>query len=136
MHTAHFCVQITPANILILFTGTYHRLHSYNTFTFYFTIAAIGVKNMPVTAVQFHRERIMVFNSNAISKHKLRLQRVAVILLIECFNANLNTFRNHADHTKRFRLNVKQSCCHNYTNDFFVERSLYSHLFLRNFNLK
>jgi S-adenosylmethionine/arginine decarboxylase-like enzyme len=44
----------------------------------------------------------MVFNGYAVSKHKLRLHGIGIILLIERFHANLNTFRNHAYHTIDF----------------------------------
>jgi len=44
----------------------------------------------------------MVFNGYAVSKHKLRLHGIGIILLIERFHADLYTFRNHAYHTIDF----------------------------------
>src|SRR6476620_455448 len=44
----------------------------------------------------------MVFNGYSVSKHKLRLHGIGIILLIERFHADLYTFRNHAYHTIDF----------------------------------
>jgi hypothetical protein len=44
----------------------------------------------------------MVLNGNTVSKHKLRLYGIGIILLIERFHAYFNTFRNHASHTIDF----------------------------------
>jgi hypothetical protein len=48
--------------------------------------------------MQLYRKRIMILERNAVGKHELGLQRVAVIGLIKSFHAYLNTFRNDALH--------------------------------------
>jgi hypothetical protein len=40
----------------------------------------------------------MIFNGDAVSKHELRLQRIAVIRLVERFYTHLNAFGDHAGH--------------------------------------
>ena len=40
----------------------------------------------------------MIFDGNAVSEHKLRLQRVAVIRLVESFYAYFNTFGDFTCH--------------------------------------
>ena len=56
VHAAHFCTQVATAYILVVFTGLKRRLHPHHSFTLHFTLGAIAVKNMPVTAVKFYRE--------------------------------------------------------------------------------
>jgi hypothetical protein len=53
---------------------------------------------MPMTAVQFYGEIVVVFDGNAVGKHEFRLHRIAVILLVISFYTHLYTLRDHTNH--------------------------------------
>jgi hypothetical protein len=50
----------------------------------------------------------MIFNGDAVSKHELRLQRVAVIRLVESLYTHLYTFGDHAGHKTDFCKNKEK----------------------------
>src|SRR5882762_9979672 len=68
VHFTHLCTEIASAHILIPFAGIQYRLHTYYAFAFHLTIAAIAVKNMPMTAMQFYRKSIMIFYGYTVGK--------------------------------------------------------------------
>src|SRR5688572_15097341 len=51
VHTSHFCMKVTTAYILILISRLNRWLHAHYSFSFHFSIAAIAVENVPMTAV-------------------------------------------------------------------------------------
>ena len=92
VHAAHFSTQIAAAYILVFFTGVKRWLNTYNAFTFYFAVLAIAVKNLPMAAVQLYGKIIFIFYGDAVGKHKLRLQRIGVVWLVESFYTYFNAF--------------------------------------------
>jgi len=102
MHPPNLRMQVAAAHILVLLTAADNGLHADHALALNLAVAAVAVENMPVAAVQLHREGIVIFDGNTVGEHELRLQRVRVILLIERLHADLNTLRNHTDHKIRF----------------------------------
>ena len=74
------------------------RLYAHNPLTFHFAVLAITVKNLPVAAVQFYREIILVLYGYTVSKHKLRLQGIGIVWLVEGFYTYFYAFRHFRDH--------------------------------------
>lgn len=56
MHTANFGMQVASAYILIIFAAANYRLHAYYPLAIYLAVAAIAVKDIPVSGVQFYRK--------------------------------------------------------------------------------
>lgn len=101
-HFTHFCAKIATTNVLISFAWLNRRLDAYYAFSFHFSIAAITVEYLPVTAMQLHRKSVVIFQGDAVRKHEFRLDRITVIRLVKCFNTHLYPFRNETVHTNQF----------------------------------
>ena len=104
VHTANLGVQVATTDILVFFSGADHGLHPNNALTFYLPVAAVAIEDEPMAALKFYRKGIMIFDGNAVGKHKLRLKRVGIVLLVKGLNAHFDTFRDHADHMDKFIL--------------------------------
>jgi hypothetical protein len=86
-HLAHFCPEITPADILIPLTRIQNRLNANYSLSFHLAVASVAVENMPVTAMKLDRKTIVVLDSDPIGKHILPRQRVRVVRLVKRFHA-------------------------------------------------
>lgn len=91
-HLAHFCPEITAADILIPLPRVQDGLNANHSLAFDLPVAAIAVENMPVTAVQLDRKIVMILDRDAIGKHILSRKRVGVIRLVKRLHAYFHAF--------------------------------------------
>jgi len=91
-HAAHFCAKIAATYILVFLARVERGLYAYNAFAVHLTVLAITVEYLPVAPVKLYRKIVLVLNGDPVSKHKLRLQWVRVVWLVESFYAYFYAF--------------------------------------------
>ena len=84
-HAAHFCAKVAATDILVFLTWVKRWLNPHNAFSVYLAVLAIAIKYLPMAAVKFNGKIILVLYGDSVSKHKLRLQWVRVVWLVESF---------------------------------------------------
>lgn len=101
-HSAHFRPQVTATDILIPVARVKDGLNAYHTLAFHFPVFAIGIKNIPMSSVQFYRETIMVFDGNAVREHVFSRHGIGIIGLIKGFHTYLYTLCGYTVHSEEF----------------------------------
>jgi hypothetical protein len=66
------------------------RLNPNYPLPFNFPLFCIAVLNEPVSPEQLNRKAIVIFNRNPVREHKLLLEGIGIIRLIELFNTDLD----------------------------------------------
>jgi hypothetical protein len=61
-------------------------------------VGSVAVEDMPLAAVKFYGEIIMVPDRDPVGKHVLPRNRIAVVGLVKSLDVNFNPFRDFVCH--------------------------------------